>query len=164
MQGKKIMQHEMVHIRQKHGYEILFSQLIVSIFWMNPFFRIMQQELRLVHEFIADEGSIPIGDTDSFARLLLRSHNEGRYLHTVNGFFQSSVSRRLLMISKTGSGRFLNFRKLSVLPLLLLSVLLFSASLPVTQVDGSQKQRDEKIAAERALMQSGKHPTALKNQ
>ena len=44
--GRKILQHELAHIREKHSWDRLFSQLICSIFWMNPFNWIMQKELQ----------------------------------------------------------------------------------------------------------------------
>ena len=41
--GRKMLQHELAHIREKHSWDRLFSQLICSIFWMNPFITIIRR-------------------------------------------------------------------------------------------------------------------------
>ena len=112
--GERIFQHEWTHIREKHTYDKLFSQLAVCIFWMNPFYWIIQKELNMVHEFIADENTIDKGDSAAFARLLLRGHNGGRYLDPSHTFFHSPIKRRLTMITNNRSTTFSWWRRLLV--------------------------------------------------
>ncbi len=64
--GQKMLQHELTHIREKHSWDRLFSQLICAIFWMNPFNWIIQKELQNIHEFIADRDAVP-----TIARILV---------------------------------------------------------------------------------------------
>ena len=97
--GEKIFSHELIHIKQKHSYDKIFTQVTVCLFWMNPFYWIIQNELTLVHEYIADSGCIAEGDTKSFAIMLLQSHNNGGYLDPSHAFFHSSIKRRLIMIT-----------------------------------------------------------------
>jgi hypothetical protein len=65
--GRKILQHELTHIRQNHSLDRLFSQTICAIFWMNPFNWIIQKELQNIHEFIADRDAVGTGEVDAFA-------------------------------------------------------------------------------------------------
>lgn len=51
-----------------------------SLFWVNPFYWLLQKELSTVHEFIADDVAIGDGDTEAFASMLLYAHNNGSYL------------------------------------------------------------------------------------
>ena len=141
--GEKILRHEWTHIREKHTYDKLFSQVAVCIFWMNPFYWIIQKELNMVHEFIADENTIDKGDSAAFARLLLRGHNGGRYLDPSHTFFHSPIKRRLTMITNNRSTTFSWWRRLLALPMVMLVAALFSFSLVNAQVDSA------KIAAER---------------
>ncbi len=69
--GRKMLQHELVHIREKHSWDRLFSQFICSVFWMNPFNWIIQKELQNIHEFIADRDAVGTGEVDAFAKMLL---------------------------------------------------------------------------------------------
>ncbi|MFM2401252.1 MAG: hypothetical protein RI950_769, partial [Bacteroidota bacterium] len=79
--GQKMLQHELVHIRQKHSWDRLFSQTICAIFWMNPFNWIMQKELQNIHEFIADRDAVGTGEVDAFAKMLLQNYYGNHFLN-----------------------------------------------------------------------------------
>ena len=114
---RRIFDHELAHIRGGHTYDSLFAQLLTAVCWMNPFFWLIRRELQMVHEFIADEASVGTGGTETFARMLLRAYDGGRYLDPSQHFFHSPIKRRLRMISssKPPSG----LRKALALPVLL---------------------------------------------
>lgn len=120
---EKILQHELTHIKQKHTYDKLFSQVIACLFWMNPFYWIIKKELTVIHEFIADSNTIESGDVASFAHMLLQSHNEGRYLDPSNSFFQSPIKRRIAMLTKFDSPRFSFLRRTMVVPVIVCTLL-----------------------------------------
>lgn len=100
---RKILDHELAHIRGGHTLDILFAQTLSAVLWMNPFYWLIRQELFMVHEFIADDASIAAGDTETFARMLLQAYDDGRYLDPSHHFFHSPIKRRLLMISSSKS-------------------------------------------------------------
>ena len=66
--GRLILWHELAHVKQKHTYDKLVCQLQTCIFWMNPFYWLIQKELSMVHEFIADEQSI-INNSDGILEI-----------------------------------------------------------------------------------------------
>jgi hypothetical protein len=139
--GKKIFKHELTHIRQYHSYDKLFTQIVFCIFWMNPFYWLIQKELDTIHEFIADAASIEDGDAESFALMLLSAHNEGRYLSPSHSLFNSSIKRRLIMISSSKKASFSYIRKIMVLPVALLLLSLFSV-----QLKGQQAARSNAVS------------------
>lgn len=124
--GKKILRHEMTHIRQRHTHDQLFMQAIACLWWMNPFYWLMQKELNMVHEFMADAAAIEEGDTGAFAMMLLRCHNRGRHLDPSHYFSGSPVLRRLNMIASAGKRSPGYLRKFLALPLTVLLLVLFS--------------------------------------
>lgn len=126
--GEKIFKHELTHIRQKHTYDKLFTQIVCCLGWINPFYWLIQRELNTIHEFIADAASIKEGDTESFAQMLLHVHNEGRYLSPAHSFFNSSIKRRLVMISLSNNTRYSYIRRILVLPVALFVVAVLSVS------------------------------------
>jgi len=130
-QGNKIFIHEMTHIRQKHSYDKLFVQIIACICWMNPFYWLIQKELNMVHEFLADAACIEEGDTGSFALMLLQSHDNGRYLDPSHYFFRSPVIRRLHMVAASKRIPYRHARKFLALPLIVSLLLLFSFKVSV---------------------------------
>lgn len=138
--GQIILQHELVHIRQKHTLDKLFMQLCLIVFWANPIFWFMQSELSQIHEFIADEGAIQDGDTDAFARMLLHAHYGNVFPDIVHSFFSSPVKRRLTMLSNTNHTKFTHLRRFIALPLMAGAAFLFSFA-PKKDISINRAQR-----------------------
>ena len=138
--GEKIFRHELTHIRQKHTYDKLFTQVVVCIFWMNPFYWFMQRELNMIHEFIADAGCINEGDAEAFAKMLLQSHNEGRYLEPSHQFFHSPIKRRLIMITTLNKTQYSYARRVLALPVTGLVLAMFSFTVGHSQTNAPVKQ------------------------
>jgi len=124
--GRLILRHELAHIRQKHTCDKLACQLLTCIFWMNPFYWIIQKELNMIHEFIADETAFKENDSEAFARMLLQTHNNGRYLVPEHQFFSSPVKRRLIMLKTSNKTSYSFARRMLVLPLIACTILIFS--------------------------------------
>lgn len=125
-EGMRILQHELVHIRQWHTLDKLWIQSVLVFCWFNPFYWLLQRELSLLHEFIADEGAIENRDTELFARMLLQEYCGKIYPDIVLPFFYSSTKRRLFMLNQSNKPRFAITRKLMVLPVLGAAFVLFS--------------------------------------
>lgn len=142
--GKRIFRHEMTHIRQRHTCDKLFVQVITCIAWMNPFYWLIQKELNMVHEFMADAGAVEEGDAGSFAMMLLQCHDRGRYLDPSHHFFQSPVLRRLNMVASPRSSASNFVRKCLVLPLISSLLILFSFKMIPIKNDDLIVQRIEK--------------------
>lgn len=124
--GKQIFKHELTHIQQKHTWDRLFAQISCSIFWINPFYWIIQKELETIHEFIADEAAVDSHDIESFAKMLLQAHYGNHFFETKHSFFYSSIKRRLTMLTTTTNTRFSYLRRVMLLPLLLIGISIFS--------------------------------------
>ena len=125
-EGQLIFRHEITHIEQGHTYDNLFCQALTCIFWFNPFYWIIQKELQIVHEFIADENAVTDRDTSQFAMMLLRSCSNGIYLAPEHHFFSSTVKRRLLMLQNSGTPSYALLRRFAAVPLVAGALLMFS--------------------------------------
>jgi hypothetical protein len=124
--GRKILQHELSHIREKHSWDRLFSQLICSVFWMNPFNWIIQKELQNIHEFIADRDAVGTGEVDAFAKMLLKTYYGNHFLNPSHSFYYSSIKRRIIMLTTSQTPKYAYLRKVAVLPMLAFILALFS--------------------------------------
>jgi BlaR1 peptidase M56 len=136
--GQKMLQHELTHIREKHSWDRLFSQLICSIFWMNPFNWIIQKELQNIHEFIADRDAVGAGEVDAFAKMLLQTHYGNHFLNPSHSFYYSSIKRRIIMLTTSQAPKYAYLRKVAVYPLVAISLILVSFRL------SSQKPKHKK--------------------
>lgn len=139
--GQKMLQHELVHIRQKHTWDRLFSQFICAIFWMNPFNWIMQKELQNIHEFIADRDAVGTGEVDTFAKMLLQTYYGNHFLNPSHSFYYSSIKRRIIMLTTSKTPTYAYLRKVAVLPLFAISLIVISFQL------SAQKPKSKKEEA-----------------
>lgn len=124
--GLLVLRHEATHIEQRHTYDKLVCQVFTSVFWFNPFYWLIQKELGMIHEFIADERAVAGSDTKAFASMLLYAHDGGKHLDIVNSFYSSPIKRRLIMLQKSKAIRHSALRRAIVLPIIASAVLLFS--------------------------------------
>lgn len=124
--GKQILQHELTHVRQKHSFDKIFIQVVLIAGWFNPFFWLIQKEMVMIHEFIADRKAVSDGDTASLAQMLLTAAYPQQQFALSNPFFFSPIKRRLKMLTNHTNPRFSYIRRLIVLPLLAIVVVLFA--------------------------------------
>jgi hypothetical protein len=113
--GKHIFQHELAHIRERHSLDKIFAQCVLIFFWCNPFFWLIKKELRIIHEFLADKRSG--ADPHVFATMILNVTYPKHHNYLTNHFFQSSIKRRLAMLTKQYNPRNSYISRLLVLPL-----------------------------------------------
>jgi hypothetical protein len=136
--GQQIFKHEITHIKQKHTWDRIYCQIVTSIFWMNPFYWIIQKELVVIHEFIADEAAVGNSNTEAFAKMLLQTHYGNHFLNPTHHFFYSSIKRRLTMLTKSTNTKHSYLRRVMVLPILIAIVCLLSIKVNASEKIGKK--------------------------
>jgi TonB family protein len=127
-----VIAHEMVHIRQKHSADIIFVELIKIFNWFNPCIYLLQNSLKTVHEYIADEQTASVKtDTLSYATFLVNTaHGVGGSSITHSFFNYSLLKKRIIMLNQKRSGNSARLKYLVVAPicagLLCISTLAFT--------------------------------------
>jgi N-acetylmuramoyl-L-alanine amidase len=124
--GQQILEHELTHIKERHSWDKLFMQIVLSVFWINPFFWLIKTELYFIHEFIADKKAVKNKDTSAFAAMLLRAQYGKAIFSPAQSFFYSPIKRRLTVLTTSKESRFSYARRTVALPLLACVVLLFA--------------------------------------
>lgn len=124
--GRQVLRHELAHVNGKHSADKLFLQLVLIPFWANPVFWLIRRELKLVHEFIADEEAVDRYDTAAFAAMVLQSAFPRQFSALTNPFFQSPIKRRLSMLTKNHKPQLGYIGRLFLLPVLALTVFAFT--------------------------------------
>ncbi|WP_136465412.1 hypothetical protein [Flagellimonas onchidii] len=115
---KKIVEHELIHINQKHTFDLLFFELMKIVFCLSPLTYVYQSKILEVHEFIVDS---KLGRTNKKEHLLFllsqAFHTDN--LSLINHFSKDSIiKKRLLMLSKTKSSKSKKLIYLVVIPLM----------------------------------------------
>jgi N-acetylmuramoyl-L-alanine amidase len=134
--GRKIFLHEWYHIRQRHTLDVLWLKAVLVLFWINPFFYLVYREIRTIHEFLADRYAVADGDRYEYAELLVWHGVYDRQLSILHPFFQSSIKRRITMLTQLHSTRPGYWSRMMVLPLTFLFLCAFAAKRRAVQPPG----------------------------
>lgn len=127
-----ILEHEMVHIQQKHSLDVFFFELVRVISWFNPVSWLIRNDIRLLHEYIADDLTTnSIIQKHEYALLLIRNSLGNFPSPLTNQIFNHSILKmRINMLNKKRSAGRARLRILCVIPLtgamLCISTLVFS--------------------------------------
>jgi N-acetylmuramoyl-L-alanine amidase len=125
--GRQIFLHEWYHIRHRHTLDLLWLRAVLAIFWINPFFYLIYREIRTIHEFLADRYAVADGDRYEYAELLVWHTMHDGQLSILHPFFQSSIKRRITMLTQFHSTRPGYWSRMMVLPLTFVLLCAFAA-------------------------------------
>ncbi len=96
-----ILLHEEAHLRLHHSYDVILMELVCFLQWFNPFAWLLKKELKLVHEFQADQAVLKSGiDATQYQLLILEKAVGKRRFASANHFKQGSISKRIKMMKK----------------------------------------------------------------
>lgn len=113
----ELFSHELTHVVQKHTFDVLFIELLKTIFWFNPIFIFYKKAIQLNHEFLADEKVITTYNNVSFYQnLLLSKANSIPTYYLTSNLNYSLTKKRLIMMTKTTSQSKAILKKIAVIP------------------------------------------------
>ncbi|MFD1293768.1 M56 family metallopeptidase [Lutibacter holmesii] len=122
LQTKKelnIIQHELIHCKQKHSIDLLVFEVLKIILWFNPLIYVYQKRITLLHEYIADAEVVKVTDKNTYFNNLLSETFNVEHISFINQFYkQSFIKKRIAMITKNKSEKMKQFKYLLIVPLL----------------------------------------------
>ncbi|MDD3004251.1 M56 family metallopeptidase [Flavobacterium sp.] len=144
----ELLTHELTHVRQKHTLDIVFIEVLKTIFWFNPLLIFYKKAIQLNHEFLADEKVITSHkDISIYQKILLSKSIQPTNLYLTSNLTSFlKTKKRLIMMTKTTSTTTKFFKKVIVAPLFL-GMFIFGSSLTFAQESPVQKteQSEENI-------------------
>ncbi|WP_272151218.1 M56 family metallopeptidase [Tenacibaculum aiptasiae] len=124
---EKIIQHELVHSKQKHSIDLLFFEFLRILMWFNPMVYVYQNRISLVHEYISDEEVSKETLKENYINNLLSDVFQVESISFINQFYKHSlIKKRIIMIMKTESKQIKQLKYLLLIPLLA-SMVLYTA-------------------------------------
>ncbi len=112
-----IVQHELVHIRQRHSYDLMFFELMRIVGWFNPLVYVYQNRISELHEFIADAQVAKSNKKEQYQQLLSQVF-QTQHISFINQFFKSSlIKKRIVMLTKEKSKQVFKLKYLLLVPL-----------------------------------------------
>jgi bla regulator protein BlaR1 len=122
-----IIQHELIHCKQKHTLDLLYFEFLKIVLWFNPLIYVYQKRITLLHEYISDAEVVKDTDKKSYFNKLLAETFNVENISFINQFFKHSlIKKRIMMITKEKSQKMKQLKYLLVAPLLL-AMLVFSS-------------------------------------
>ncbi len=136
-----VLYHELVHKNQKHGWDLLFFEMLRVVFWFNPLLYFFQKEVKTLHEYVADYFVIRKTGKQSYYQSLLSQAFQTSEISFINTFFnlpektghlliryfffEGITKKRIIMLQKSNQ-KSNKLKYLLIIPML--GMMLFYAS------------------------------------
>lgn len=118
-QNPVIRLHEEAHIRKAHTLDILLFTAVTLVHWFNPLVWITLNELKLLHEYEADDAVLNHGiDATQYQLLLVRKAVGDKRFTLANGFQHAKLKNRIDMMLQAPSSGWKRLSWLAILPFL----------------------------------------------
>ena len=118
-----LLTHELGHIRLHHSVDVLLVELLTALQWFNPTMWMLRADLRTIHEYEADQQVLSHGFNDiQYLHLLIRKAASQSGYSLANGFINSTLKKRINMITKPKSSRRQWLRFAYLLPIIAISL------------------------------------------
>jgi TonB family protein len=103
-ESKKIIEHESIHLLQRHSIDLILAELLIILQWFNPIAYLIRNSIKENHEFLADKGIIENDlDVSEYKLLLLRNSTKIGTGSLTHNFSYSLIKKRFTMMEKKDS-------------------------------------------------------------
>jgi len=98
---QQILTHECTHARQLHSLDVLLSELMTILFWINPAMWLLRREIQHNLEFLADNSVLKSGiDSKNYQYNLLQLSYQVPENQLINKFNISPLKKRIIMMNQ----------------------------------------------------------------
>ncbi len=143
---REIMNHEKVHIRQKHWIDLMLAEALCVIQWFNPLVWIYIRFIKQNHEYLADEAALQsTSDPEVYKATLLNQIVGYPVVGLSNSFNYSLNKKRFLMMKNIITSPYRKMKILFIIPVL--AVILYAFATPEYRynVSGTNSGNTENI-------------------
>lgn len=153
-----ILRHEKAHVRMRHSWDLLFTDIVTAFQWFNPVVWMLRADLRALHEFEADDFVLRSGaDAREYQYLLIRKAVGASGNSITNSFSHSTLKNRITMMLRKRSSSWGALKALYLVPLVGLSLAATAETrydynitgLPGNGSDAAGPLRSDSVSAEK---------------
>ena len=124
---KEIVNHELVHIRQKHWVDLVLVELLCILQWFNPLIWIYIRFIRQNHEYLADEVALQRTSDPAIYRATLLNQLAGYpVVSLANSFNYSLNKKRFKMMKNIVSSPWRRMKIILILPVFVIVLYAFA--------------------------------------
>lgn len=169
---RKILLHELTHIRQLHTLDLLLIEVLQIIFWFNPVVYLSKVSLQTLHEYLADREAIlqtldiqtnnlqvnnlqentQKGNTQKeyaqkeYAKLLVNQTFHAAVYPLSHSFFNASLlKKRIKMLQKRQTHRIALLKTTLIIPILGACIFLVACSKEIYKFQSAEIDSQKKL-------------------
>jgi len=142
-----VITHEYAHIKHFHAFDLIICELFTTIYWFNPFMWLIRRDLRLIHEYQADQAVLNKGiDATKYQLLVIEKAVGERRFAMANHFTQKPILKRIKMMKNENQNRWTGIKLVLFIPvtlLLLQAFAFYSCTAEKTKINGTYRFASE---------------------
>jgi len=148
-QQNEIIQHEMIHSKQKHSIDLLLFELLRIVMWFNPIHYLYQKRITVLHEYISDNEVLKTKEKNAYFNTILSEAFSVENISFINQFYKKSlIKKRITMMTKRKSKNLNQLKYLLLVPVL--TSMLIYTSCGVKKINQPTKIATEEVITTRA--------------
>lgn len=97
---QQVLEHEKAHIREGHSFDVVFIELLRTVFWFNPLLYLYKGLLEESHEYAADRAVAKKSSASDYTKVLVRIVFQKMGLDLASNFNKNKVLKRVKMLEK----------------------------------------------------------------
>jgi len=137
---KMILDHEKIHVKEKHSFDIIFSEVLFILQWFNPFAWLIKDALKNNLEYKTDHQVIKIHNPKEYQLTMVGMADKKGIAPFLTAFDGSQLKNRIIMMKKKTQNKYVVLRQLVILPLLAVLVMGLSNREVKTEIVYSAKE------------------------
>ena len=118
-----IINHENIHVKEKHTFDILFTEILFLLQWFNPFVWLIKDAVKNNLEYKTDHEIIKTNDPQTYQLAMVTLADKKSvtpFLTALNG---SQLKNRIIMMKKKTGNKYTLVKQLVILPLLAILIM-----------------------------------------
>ena len=143
-----ILEHELVHKKEKHSIDRILTEVLVILCWFNPLAHLFKRAVIENHEYIADSSVIRKGaNRITYQISLLNQYIESA---SITNQFSSQIKKRINMLNATYK-RGSRWKIAILLPIAILAFIMIACADQEKNETGSSSQAESTVVSEDEL-------------
>ena len=137
----QILEHEKVHVSEKHSLDILVAEIVLVFQWFNPFAWLYRKEIENNLEFLTDDTVVNKSkiEVTSYQMSLLKVSAAHLPLSLTNNYNQSLLKKRIAMMNAKKSNLNTYWKYFFLVPMIALFACLFNEPVAQTKSPSNTK-------------------------
>jgi hypothetical protein len=144
----ELLTHELAHVRQRHTLDVLFVELLKTVFWFNPLLYLYKKAIQTNHEFLADEAVLAQhNNIPTYQLLLLDKATPPLAYALASSINFSTTKKRFAMMTKTTSKTRRTLLQALMLPVVVITTTLLCHEVIAQEPKVAKKTQQKTVAS-----------------